>query len=148
MPSVETSVARDIKINAKPETVFSYLIDADKLRRWMIVGGSVDPRPGGAFRFQVTREDAASGTYVEVDPPRRLVFTFGWESEDAVTKPGSTTVEITLRPDGDGTLVHFVHSGLPTQESADSHAKGWDHYLERLALAASGKDPGPDSFQD
>lgn len=147
MPSVETSVAREIKINAKPETVFSYLIDQDKLRRWMTIAGTMDPRPGGSFRFQVTPEDTASGSYVEVKPPSKLVFTWGWEGDDAVTKPGSTTVEITLTPDGEGTLVRFVHSGLPTKESADSHARGWDHYLERLALAASGNDPGPDSFQ-
>ncbi len=148
MPSVETSVAREVKVNAKPEVVFSYLVDQSKLRQWMSIGGSMDPRPGGAFRFEMTSEDVAVGKYLEVQPPTKLVFTWGWEGDDAVTKPGSTTVEITLRPDGDGTLVRLVHSGLPTPESAESHGHGWEHYLERLAVAATGKDPGPDKFQD
>jgi uncharacterized protein YndB with AHSA1/START domain len=148
MPSVQTSVVREVKINAKPETVFSYLVDQDKLRRWMTIGGSMDPRPGGSFRFEMTREDVAVGNYVEVQPPSKLVFTWGFEGDDAVTKPGSSTIEITLKPDGDGTLLRLVHSGLPTPESAEQHAHGWEHYLGRLALAASGKDPGPDKFQD
>jgi uncharacterized protein YndB with AHSA1/START domain len=147
MPSVETSVAREVKINARPETIFAYLIDQDKLRRWMTIGGDMDPRPGGSFRFQMTSEDVAMGEYLEVTPPKKIVFSWGWAEEDAITKPGTTTVEITLAPDGDGTLVRLVHSGLPTKESADSHARGWEHYLDRLALAAAGKDPGPDSFQ-
>jgi len=148
MPSVETSVVREIKVNAKPETVFSYLVDQDKLRRWMTIGGTMDPRPGGAFRWQVTSEDIASGKYVEVKPPSRLVFTFGWEGEDAITKAGSSTIEITLTPDGNGTLVRLVHSGLPTAEAAEKHAFGWEHYLKRLAVAATGADPGHDTMQD
>lgn len=148
MPSVETSVAREVKVNATPETVFAYLVDQDKLRRWMTIGGEMDPRPGGAFRFEMTSEDVAVGTYIEITPPKKVVFTWGWEGEDAVTKPGTTTVEITLEPDGEGTLVRLVHSGLPTKESADSHGHGWQHYLDRLALAGAGQDPGPDTFQD
>ena len=46
--------------------------------------------------------------------------------------PGSSTVEIELVPEGDGTLLRFTHRDLPSAEAADSHSKGWDHYLERL----------------
>jgi uncharacterized protein YndB with AHSA1/START domain len=89
----------------------------------------------------------ASGEFVEVDPPRRLVHTWGWEtgSEDSV-QPGSTTVEYELIPSGDGTLLRFTHRDLPNAEAAASHAHGWDHYLERLVLAASGGDPGADRW--
>jgi uncharacterized protein YndB with AHSA1/START domain len=96
----------------------------------------------------VTKEDTASGKFVDVQPPNRLVFTFGWEGDDAVTKPGSSTVEITLRVDGNGTLVRLVHRALPTEESAAQHGQGWEHYLARLAVAAAGGDPGPDKFQE
>jgi uncharacterized protein YndB with AHSA1/START domain len=147
MPSVQTSVVREVKINAKPETVFAYLVDEPKLRRWFSMSGAWDPRPGRDYRLQVTKEDVASGKIVEVKPPSKLVFTFGWEGEDVSIKPGASTVEITVQPDGDGTLVRLTHNGIPTQESADSHRHGWEHYLDRLAIAATGKDPGPDPFQ-
>jgi uncharacterized protein YndB with AHSA1/START domain len=149
MPSVETkTVEREIKVNAAPETVFSYLVEEAKLRRWMSIGGTWDPRPGGAYRIEMTKEDIASGKYVEVQAPSRVVFTWGWEGPESVTKPGSSTVEITLRPEGSGTLVKLVHRDLPTPESAESHSHGWDHYLQRLSVAAAGGDPGPDKFQE
>jgi uncharacterized protein YndB with AHSA1/START domain len=84
------------------------------------------------------------GEYVAVDPPHRVVFTWGWAGDYAATPPGSSTVEITLTPDGDGTLVRIVHSNLPTAESAELHGHGWDQYLPRLAIAAGGGDVGAD----
>ena len=58
--------------------------------------------------------------------------------------PGSTTVEITLHPEGDKTRLRLVHRGLPA-DAVDDHSNGWAHYLERLALRAAGGDPGPDT---
>jgi hypothetical protein len=60
--------------------------------------------------------------------------------------PGSTTIEIDLVPDGDGTTVHFTHRDLPTDDAAVKHAHGWGHYLERLRTAAAGGDPGADPW--
>src|SRR5947209_2956264 len=60
--------------------------------------------------------------------------------------PGSSTIEIELGPEGAGTVLHFAHRDLPSSDAADSHAKGWDHYLERLAIAARGGDPRPDPW--
>ncbi|HEV2037760.1 MAG TPA: SRPBCC family protein [Candidatus Eremiobacteraceae bacterium] len=149
MPSVDTkAVEREIKVNAKPETVFAYLTDQAKLRRWMSIGGSWDPKVGNPFRLEVTNEDIAVGTFVEIQPPTRLVVTWGWEGDDAITKPGSSTLEFTLQPDGAGTLVRLVHRDLPTPESAEKHGHGWEHYLSRLAVAATGGDPGPDKMQE
>ena len=55
----------------------------------------------------------ARGEFVELDPPHRLVFTWGWQ-DNPVVPPGSTTVEVTLQAIDDGTLVRLVHRGLPT----------------------------------
>ena len=53
-----------------------------------------------------------------------------------------------LEPDGEGTLLRFMHSGLPDAEATAQHAHGWDHYLPRLEIAARGGDPGRDTWLD
>jgi uncharacterized protein YndB with AHSA1/START domain len=138
------AIEREVRIDASPETVFEFFTDPALMVRWKGLRAMLDPRPGGVYRVEMSEQAIAVGEYVELDPPRRIVFTWGWESEFASTPPGSSTVEVTLEPDGDGTLVRLVHSGLPTTESAELHGQGWDHYLPRLVIAAAGGDPGPD----
>src|SRR5207253_645774 len=94
--------------------------------------------------INVTGREVVRGAYVEIDPYRRIVFTFGWDGS-TVVPPGSSTVEITLIPEGAETLVRVRHLGLPAAE-AGAFAMGWEHYLPRLAAAAEGADPGPDSW--
>ena len=76
-------------------------------------------------------------------PVHRLAYSFGWEGSEAVP-PGSSLVEIDLIERDGGTLVRFTHTGLPDAEQCAAHARGWAHYVGRLAIAAAGGDPGPD----
>jgi len=144
-PTETSSIAREVRIGARPETIFPFLTDPDLFGRW---GGAatLEPEPGGIFRMDVDGAHIARGEYVMVDPPHRVVFTWGWEAEDTLVPPGSSTVEITLTPDGEDTIVRLVHRELPSKESADSHASGWEHYLERLEIVGAGGDPGPDPW--
>jgi uncharacterized protein YndB with AHSA1/START domain len=147
--TAEQSVERTIEIAARPETVWAFLTEADKATRWMGEAALLDPRPGGEYRVTVIPGSTARGEFVEVDPPRRLVFTWGWEPSTvspSVIAPGSTRVEIELEPVGETTILRFRHTGLPTEESAELHARGWDHYLERLRIAGAGGDPGTDPW--
>jgi uncharacterized protein YndB with AHSA1/START domain len=116
-------IVREVRIGAPPDEVFPFFTDPDKMIVWKAIEATLDPRPGGIFRINVTGRDIARGQYVEIDPPRRVVFTFGWESENSLVPPGSTTVEITLVPDGDGTRVRLVHSGVPDEIRAGSTVK-------------------------
>jgi uncharacterized protein YndB with AHSA1/START domain len=144
-----TSVEREIEIDASPEAVWEFLVDPDKATRWMGQAASFDLRPGGLYRVEVIPGHTARGEFVELDPPRRLVYTWGWEPGEAgpnPVPPGSTTIEIELVPNGDGTTLRFSHRGLPSTEASQSHAHGWDHYLERLVTAAAGRDPGADPW--
>ena len=118
-------------IDAPPEVVFAYLTDPQKFAEWMGVGAELDPRPGGAYRIVVSEKEAASGEYQVVEPPHRLVLTWGWE-RDPELPPGSTVVEITLTPRGEGTELVLRHSGLPNATRRDQHAGGWALYLGRL----------------
>jgi len=80
-------------------------------------------------------------------PFTRIVFTWGWEGDASPLPPGSTTVEVSFSADGEATVVRLRHLGLPADQR-EAHAKGWDHYLPRLAIAAEGRDAGPDSHRD
>ena len=148
-----TAMVRELEIAASPETVWGFLVDPAKAERWMGQSCTFDARPGGEYRCDVVPGHVAVGSFVEVEPARRLVFTWGWEPSDfkgpgmAVT-PGASTVEIDLEREGDGTRMRFVHRDLPTADATASHAHGWDHYLGRFAIAASGEDPGRDTWLD
>ena len=142
-----TSVVRETAIEASPETVWRFLVDPEKVVRWMGLAASLDPQPGGDYRVEVIPGSVARGEFVEVDPPHRLVFTWGWEPGSASPLPqGSTAVEFELIPHGQETLLRLTHRGLPDSASAESHTRGWEHYLARLAAVAAGGDPGVDPW--
>jgi uncharacterized protein YndB with AHSA1/START domain len=137
-------IEREIRVDASPETVFEFFTDPEKMVRWKGSAATLDPRPGGIYRVAMHTQAVARGEYVEVDPPNRIVFTWGWEGGAHPPEPGTSTVEVTFTPDGDGTVVRLVHTGLPTAESVEQHSQGWDLYMPRLEIAAAGGDPGPD----
>jgi uncharacterized protein YndB with AHSA1/START domain len=130
------SLERELLIAARPETVFPYFTDPERIVRWMGTTAELEPTPGGIFRIDYNGTDVARGEYLEVDPPRRLVFTWGWEAPGDATPPGASTVEVTLTPDGTGTRVTLRHSGLPIDAVA-GHGVGWDQFLPTLATVAA-----------
>jgi uncharacterized protein YndB with AHSA1/START domain len=146
-----TSIERTISIAATPETVWDFLVDPDKATRWMGMKADFDPQPGGVYRCDVIPGHTAQGEFVELDPPNRLVYTWGWEAsggEANPVPPGSSTIEIELVADGSGTVLRFMHRDLPGVDATASHAHGWDHYIARLAVVAAGGDPGRDPWLD
>ena len=136
-------IEREVRIDATPEDIFPFFTDASKMVRWKGRSASLDPRPGGIYRVDMNGTNIARGEYVEVTPNSRVVFSWGWEGEDSAVAPGSSRVEITLTPDGDGTIVRLRHSGLP-EDQRDAHLEGWTHYMARLVVAGAGGDPGPE----
>ena len=139
------AVEIELRINARTETVFQYFTDPKRILQWQGLKAELDPRPGGIYRVDMNGRDVARGEYLESVPNTRIVFTWGWEGSHV--PPGSTTVEITLQVEGDGTILRLRHTGLP-EDQRELHAQGWAHYLERLAMAASGGDPGADPWAE
>ncbi len=142
-----TVVERELEIAARPQTVWEFLVDPRKAERWMGTTVAIDARPGGHYRAEVCPGGTASGVVVELDAPRRLVWTWGWEpGMGSPVAPGTTRIEVDLEPVGQGTRLRLRHLGLPDAQAAASHDHGWEHYLERLRVAAGGGDPGPDPW--
>ena len=139
----ENIVRREFTIGADAATVFAFFTDPQRLIRWMGVSAQLDPRPGGIFLVDINPGWVAHGEFKEVVPVTRLAYTWGYEGDGHYVTPGSSLIEIDLMPNNGNTLVRFTHSGLPT-EAVPGHSEGWTHYLGRLAVAASGGDPGPD----
>jgi uncharacterized protein YndB with AHSA1/START domain len=138
-------VEKTLQINAPADLLYELLTDAEHLVLWMAATAEVDARVGGAIRWTHVNGDSCAGAFVELVPFRRIVFTFGWERAEVGVPPGSTTVEITLEPNGTGTELRLVHRGL-AGPMADAHAGGWSNYLGRLAAVAEQRDPGPDAL--
>jgi uncharacterized protein YndB with AHSA1/START domain len=137
-------VEHEVLIQASPETVFSYFTDPAKLVEWMGEEATLDPRPGGICRVALG-PSVIAGSYVEVVPFSRIVFTWGWHEKYFDMAPGATRVEVTLTPEDDGTRVHLTHRDLPSS-AVGFHELGWHHYFERLRRRAIGRDPGPDAL--
>jgi uncharacterized protein YndB with AHSA1/START domain len=92
--------------------------------QWQGLEAELDPRPGGVFRMNVRGDGWAGGRFLQVDPPRRIVFTWGWEIERSPLPPGTSVVEVELIPQGDGTLVRLTHRDLPPARSPPTRPAG------------------------
>jgi uncharacterized protein YndB with AHSA1/START domain len=147
-----------VHVAATPETVFPYFTQPARYVEWMGSQAVLEPVPGGVYRIRMDDGFTAAGTFLEVKPPNRIVFTWGWADREAAehvlhertdtgggTLPaGSTRVVVTLEEDGGGTRITVNHHDLPTDELRDAHRVAWQTYLSRLPVRIAGGDPGPD----
>ena len=144
-PHSSSALEKEVRIRARPETIFPFFTDPEKMMRSKGIDVTLDPRPGGIYRVNMNGRNVARGEYIELVSWTRVVFSWGWEGEDSPVPPGSSTVEVSLIPDGDETIVRLRHLGLPADQQ-EAHDEGWTHYMARLATAAGGQDPGPDKW--
>jgi uncharacterized protein YndB with AHSA1/START domain len=123
---------------APAEAVFDAWTSEEVLRRWWRAErdwetpeAQVEVWVGGAIRIVMRGADGAAhgarGTYTEVDRPRRLVFTWTWDSSER-----ETLIEIEFAETAGATTVTFTHSGLADEESVRSHEYGWSNILAEL----------------
>jgi uncharacterized protein YndB with AHSA1/START domain len=131
------------RLKAEAEQIFDLWTQPDLMVRWMSpypgavdCKASCDLRCGGAFSLVMSGEESSrvvSGTYVQIDRPRKLVFT--WIGP--LTNNVNTLVTIELIPHGDETELVLTHERLPTTAIHEGHTKGWGNILDHLADAIS-----------
>jgi uncharacterized protein YndB with AHSA1/START domain len=131
---------------APPERVFAACVDARSLAEWFGPHGytctlaELDARAGGRYRLTMRPPEGdvfhIGGELREVDPPRRLAFTFLYEEPGPDDR--ENLVELAFEPAGDGTRLVLDQGPFATGERLELHRGGWTDTLERLdqALAA------------
>jgi uncharacterized protein YndB with AHSA1/START domain len=125
-------ISTSVRIAAPPEVVFPYFTDPQLMVTWIGERVDLDARPGGTFAVDFGGA-AARGIYVSVEPPHRVVFTWGIP-EDATLPPASSTVEVVFVADGTDTIVNLTHSDLP-RDREPSHREGWERCVAALVAA-------------
>lgn len=129
------------RMRATAEQIFDLWTKPDLMVRWMSpypgavdCKASCDPRPGGAFSLVMSSPESrreVTGTYVQVDRPRKLVFT--WIGP--LTNNVNTLVTVELYPRGDETELVLTHERLPTAAIFEGHTRGWGNILDHLGDA-------------
>jgi uncharacterized protein YndB with AHSA1/START domain len=137
-----TAIRIERTFRAPVEAVFAAWTSPEMLRRWYQPGADwdiplaeLDPRVGGSLRVAMRDPDGeifgGGGQYRELDPPRRLVFTWTWDRPDV--GEGTQLVEVDFTDNRDGTTtVVLTNRGLRDAESRASHREGWEASFDNL----------------
>ena len=131
------------RVKATAEEIFELWTKPDLMARWMSpfpgavdCKASCDFRLGGSYSLVMSSEQSrreVTGTYLQIDPPRKLVFT--WMGP--LTNHVNTLVTLELNSRGDETDLVLTHERLPTPEMHVGHTRGWGHILDHLADTVS-----------
>jgi len=131
MTTLPYRLDRSIFIQAAPETVFRFFTDSARWASWWGPGSHIEPRPGGRVHIRYPEGSEAGGEVIDIAPPQRLVFTYGFASGTPVPI-GASRVTISLEPERGGTRLSLAHD-LPDQASRDQHVQGWRYQLALFA---------------
>ena len=125
---------------ARPERVFAACVEPERLAEWWGPAGfttpslELDVRDGGRFRITMQPPDGEAfhlrGEFAQIDPPRRLVYTFEWEEPDPDDQ--ETVVTLSFLEHREGTRLVVDQRPFATEGRLALHDSGWTESLERL----------------
>ena len=134
------------RFKAAPERVFAAFTEKALMQGWYGPQGmtvphcEVDARVGGAYRIEMHAPDGkiavVTGVFTEIEPPRRLSFTWGWLN--GAGRNPETQVALTFTPRDDGTELQLVQSGFLEEEFRVRHNEGWTSSFNGLESALDG----------
>ncbi len=133
MTDFPEALERRLTIRARPETVFRFFTDSTRFAKWWGEGSRIDPRKGGEVRIQYPGGVVVNGEVVEIDAPRRLVFTYRYAT--GIPADGSL-VTITLDANPQGTVLHLRHA-FSSGKIRDAHVQGWRYQLAVFSRAVA-----------
>ena len=126
------------RLKAPPAKVFAAWIDPEKVKLWMgpgevkTVHAECDARVGGRYRWVMRapsgEEHDVSGTFREIVPNEKLVFTWAWRT----TPERQSLVTVLIKPDGDGSLLTLTHEQFFDEDARDRHQGGWNGALDKM----------------
>ncbi len=135
-------------INAPRERVFKAWTDPEQLKKWFRPDDDTvvplvksDLRAGGKYRIQMKKPDGefhtAAGTYLEVKPPERLVFTWAWEKDGGEpdfgeVEPTEMLITLEFHSRDQQTELVLIQEKFASVESRDRHDQGWTGCLDNL----------------
>jgi uncharacterized protein YndB with AHSA1/START domain len=139
-PSATIRIERTFRAGA--HEVFEAWTSVEVLRRWWHAEhdwetphAELDLRVGGAIRITMRdpfrgEDHGGEGEFIEIDPPRRLVFTWTWDDDPATRQ----LIEVDFTDQGDHTTVVLTNSGIPAP-AEDDHVVGWQNSFDNLDAA-------------
>ncbi|MGH7858430.1 MAG: SRPBCC family protein [Candidatus Binatia bacterium] len=143
-PRPDTTLFLRRKFAAPPEKVFRAFTEPEALKRWWmpnegfsVPAAEIDLRVGGSYRVAMKNPKGEvfylSGTYREIRPPERLVYTWRWEATEMDI--GETLVTVDFRGEGGSTELQVTHELFPDALQRDRHGTGWSGCLDHLPTA-------------
>ena len=126
---------RTVLIRATPEIVFGFFTDSVRWASWWGAGSTIDARPGGKVYILHPGAVEVLGEVIEVDPLKRIVFTYGYATGKPMP-PGGSRVTITLQNDAEGTRLHLLHE-FAEAAPRDVHIQGWRFQLSLFGNVAA-----------
>jgi len=136
--AVNPSLTLKRRLNAAPEKVYAAWTDPKQIVKWFgpdngaVLQADLDVRPGGRYTIVFHSEDGeehhVSGVYKEVSPPEKIAFTWAWRS----TPERESFVTVTIKPDGEGSILTLHHEKFYDEAARDRHHYGWSGSLRKL----------------
>jgi len=131
MNTLTHRLERTVAIQATPQTVFSFFTDSARFAKWWGAGSTIQAQPGGKVYIRHPGGVETLGEVIELHPPERIVFTYGYASGQPIP-PGGSRVTIRLEPDGNGTRLFLLHE-FADPAARDHHIQGWRFQLSVFA---------------
>ncbi len=131
MTALPHHIDRELEIAARPDTVFRFFTDPARWASWWGAGSTIEATAGGRMRIRYPGGVEAAGEVVEVDAPRRIVFTYGYVSGAPIPE-GASRVTIEVSPSPAGSRVTLRHE-LADAAVRDAHVQGWRYQLSLFA---------------
>lgn len=133
MNALDHRLDRTLVIHARPSTVFAFFMNDTDWAAWWGQGSRIDARPGGRMLIRHPNGVEVSGDVLEIQPPERIVFTYGYANGNPIPA-GASRVTIRLQGHPQGTLLQLTHE-FADATVRDHHVQGWRFQLSLFANA-------------